>query len=89
MNAEGCEDFGLSFEAEDDAAAVEKFEETIPELVEWSKVWTLFIVERKGFPELHTAVDATGPYHQAFVKQGTLEDAGHVKLAGILDIVRE
>jgi hypothetical protein len=80
ISAEGCKDFGLTFEAEDDGAAIEKFKDTIPELIEWSKVWNLYIVERNGFPELHTVVDATGPYHQAFIKQGILEDDAEITI---------
>lgn len=84
MSAEECDEFGLTFFAENDEAAIEDLKEVIPQLVGWGKVWNLHLVERTENPELHLYTDADGWYHQIFVKQGILDDVdtGLITLAG-------
>jgi hypothetical protein len=85
MSADECEEFGLTFEAEDNDTAIKKLKETVPKLASFGSVWNLYIVERgEAFSDLHTCVDETGAYHQVFVQQAKLEDdeTGLISLVG-------
>jgi len=78
MMAEGCNDLGMLIEAENSDEAIAEMKREIPKLMYMENEWNLYLVVRDEFPELHNAVDETGPHHTVFVYNAKLDEDGNV-----------
>jgi hypothetical protein len=72
------ENNGIAFQidAETNGEAIVKMKEYLNESTERSMEWTLNLIERDEYPELHDTLDSKGSSHQIFVHQCSIDKDG-------------
>ena len=68
--------FGI--EAETNVEAIEWMKGYLSKSSERSVEWTLSMIERDEYPELHDTLDGQGSFHQIFVHQCSIDKDGVV-----------
>jgi len=58
----------------EDAIALSKIH--VADVRGWGTTWKLYLVERAENPEIHNALDESGPLHQVFVHKFTFDENG-------------
>jgi len=71
---------GIAFQidAETNDEAIVKMKEYLNGSTERSMEWTLNLIERDEYPELHDTLDCKGPSHQIFVHQCSVDKDGTI-----------